>query len=228
MMRIDGRGKAAAGCMVVSILVVVAGCGSGSTGSASSGTSMLIDRSSSALGITGSPPTSAKVGQTYTFQPDVSATGSSSSITDLKFSIQNSPAWARFDASTGKLSGTPNSTQVGSYDNVRISVQAGNTSKSLAPFSIVVVPANPGNVTLSWQPPAENADGSPLIDLKGYKLHYGPSSRAYANTIQVPNPGLTTYVVENLPSGKYYFAISTYNSAGVESSPSVEVSTQVD
>jgi hypothetical protein len=84
------------------------------------------------------------------------------------------------------------------------------------------------NVTLSWQAPTQNADGSALVDLKGYKVHYGSESKSYSDTIQVSNAGITTYVVENLNAGKYYFAVTAYNSAGQESSLSPEVSTQVD
>ncbi|MBV8806329.1 MAG: fibronectin type III domain-containing protein [Sinobacteraceae bacterium] len=84
-----------------------------------------------------------------------------------------------------------------------------------------------GAVTLSWDAPTDNADGSVLMDLAGYKVHYGSASKDYTGTIEVDNPGLTNYVVQNLPAGTYYFAISSYNSNGVESSLSGEVSTQV-
>lgn len=81
------------------------------------------------------------------------------------------------------------------------------------------------NVTLGWQPPTENTDGSPLKDLQGYKIHYGTVSQDYTTTIQVSNPGVATYVVQNLPAGStYYFAVTAYNSAGTESLLSDEVS----
>ena len=35
--------------------------------------------------------------------------------------------------------------------------------------------------------------------------------------MQITNPGLTSYVLGNLASGTYYFALATYNSAGAES-----------
>jgi len=82
-------------------------------------------------------------------------------------------------------------------------------------------------VTLSWDAPVNNADGSTLRDLKGYKVHYGTSSRSYTDTIKVSNPGLTTYVVQNVPSGTYYFAVTAFNSAGQDSSPSAEIATLV-
>jgi hypothetical protein len=175
--------------------------------------------------INGSPATTATVGHAYSFQPTVpGATG-----TALKFSITNTPAWAKFDATTGKLTGTPTSSQVGTYKGITISVLAGTKSAALPAFSIVVVDGNSqSNVTLSWQAPTQNADGTPLVDLKGYKVHYGAASKTYSDTIQVANAGITTYVVQNLEAGKYYFAVTAYNSAGQESSLSPEVSTQVD
>jgi hypothetical protein len=149
----------------------------------------------------------------------------------VHFSIAHQPSWATFDVNTGKLSGTPHANQVGKYDGIAINMVADNDTVSLPAFTITVVPATAGQsgaVTLSWQAPTENADGSQLVDLKGYKVHYGASSKSYSETIQVTNPGLTTYVVDNLPAGKYYFAVTAYNSTGYESSLSGEVATRVD
>ena len=178
--------------------------------------------------IKGSPVATATVGQAYSFQPTVANSAGTVASTALKFSIVNTPSWAKFDPATGKLTGTPSASQVGTYKGIAISVVAGTTKLALPAFSIVVADANPSNVTLSWVPPTENADGSALVDLKGYKVHYGSASKDYSDTIQVANAGLTTYVVQNLAAGKYYFAVTAYNSAGQESSLSPEVSTQVD
>jgi len=46
--------------------------------------------------------------------------------------------------------------------------------------------------------------------------------------VRIANPGLTTYVVQNLAPGDYYFAITAYNSSGRDSAFSGEVSTTVD
>jgi len=83
-------------------------------------------------------------------------------------------------------------------------------------------------VTLSWEPPTQNSDGSALRDLRGYKIHYGSESGVYSDTIDLSNPGLTMYVVQNLNAGQYYFAIAAYNSQGTESALSPEMSTIVD
>jgi hypothetical protein len=176
--------------------------------------------------ITGNPATTAVVGQPYSFQPQVTTAATSAAP---KFSIVHLPAWAKFDTGTGRISGTPTASQVGQYPGIAITAMAGKTSVTLPAFTITVAAVgSESNVTLSWRPPTENADGTALVDLKGYKVHYGPASKSYSDTIQVSNPGLSTYVVQNLPAGKYYFAVTSYNSSGLESSLSPEVSTQVD
>ena len=81
-----------------------------------------------------------------------------------------------------------------------------------------------GSVTLAWQPPTQNADGSPLIDLSGYNIYVGTDSGNYDfREIRLDNPGLTVYVVDNLEPGTYYFAATAINSSGVESPFSGEV-----
>jgi len=190
---------------------------------------MPIDRSGTdalaGMQIQGSPATTAKVGQAYSFAPSVPGKSGAT----VKYTIKNLPSWARFDSASGTLTGTPTASQVGTYKGITIAAVSGTKTATLPAFTIVVTEGNSqGNVTLSWQAPTSNADGTTLVDLKGYKVHYGPTSKTYSDTIQVTNPGITTYVVDNLKSGKYYFAVTAYNAAGQESSLSSEVSTQVD
>ena len=84
------------------------------------------------------------------------------------------------------------------------------------------------SVTLSWQPPTQNTNGSPITDLAGYVIHYGTTSADYRQTAKVKNAGLTRFVVENLAKGTYYFAISAYNSKGLESELSGEITTTLN
>lgn len=84
-----------------------------------------------------------------------------------------------------------------------------------------------GSATLSWMPPTQNADGSALTDLSGYKIYYGNESGNYQMSIQVENPGIARYVVENLTLNTYFFVLTAINSSGIESEFSNEASTQV-
>jgi large repetitive protein len=101
------------------------------------------------LTISGNPATQVAAGKSYAFQPTTNAT----SGTALTFSIQNKPSWATFSASTGALSGTPSTTQVGTYANIAIGVSSGTQSANLGAFSITVTnPSNP-TPTISGNPP---------------------------------------------------------------------------
>ena len=77
---------------------------------------------------------------------------------------------------------------------------------------------NTGVITLNWLPPTENTDGSSLNNLSGYKIYYGTSADTLTSSITINNPGLSSYVIENLALGNvYYFTITAINGANIES-----------
>ncbi len=96
----------------------------------------------------------------------------------------------------------------------------GKASAALAPFAITVADASRGGATPTWEPPTQNTDGSPLTNLAGYRIVYGASATQLTQTIQVANAGLSSYVVDNLAPGTYYFAVRAYTSKGMESADS--------
>jgi Tfp pilus assembly protein PilX len=91
-----------------------------------------------------------------------------------------------------------------------------------------VAPVENSAVTLAWQPPSENTDGSALTDLNGYVINYGTQSGQLTSSITLTNPGLTEYVVDNLSPGTYYFSITATASDGTQSAPSPVVTASVD
>lgn len=64
------------------------------------------------------------------------------------------------------------------------------------------------SATLEWLAPTTTTDGSPLNQLLGYRIYYGRDITRLQTTIEVRNPGVLTYVVENLAPGTYYFAVT--------------------
>jgi Putative Ig domain len=177
--------------------------------------------SNSAPTISGTPAASVTAGQAYSFQP--SATDANGDV--LTFSIQNRPSWATFSPTTGRLSGTPTASHIGTYGNIIISVTDGKATRSLSAFSISVRSASgTGSVSLSWTAPTKNTDGTALTNLAGYRVHYGTSSGSYTHTVQLPNKSLTSVVIEDLTPARWYFAVKAYNSSGVESTFSGSVS----
>jgi hypothetical protein len=131
------------------------------------------------LTISGNPPTQVVAGKSYAFQPTTNAP----SGTALTFSIQNKPTWATFNASSGALSGTPTTAQVGTYANIGISVSNGTQSSALGAFNITVTAAASGP-TISGNPPTSVNAGS-----------------AYSFTPSASDPsGKTlTFSIQNLP-----------------------------
>jgi Fibronectin type III domain len=77
--------------------------------------------------------------------------------------------------------------------------------------------SKPGAATLEWTPPTTQTNGAVLADLAGYRIHYGKSARTLDTTIEIRNPSISTYVVEGLKPGTYYFAVTAFNARNHES-----------
>lgn len=71
------------------------------------------------------------------------------------------------------------------------------------------------DVTLGW-------DANTETNLAGYKIYYGTAPGVYGTpiTLGIQN----TYTITGLPAGTYYIAITAYNTSGLESGFSNEVS----
>ena len=108
----------------------------------------------------------------YAFQPSASDADDD----PLTFSISNKPAWASFNTGSGRLSGTPADSHVGTTSGIVISVSDGTDSVSLPAFSLEVtavpntaplISGNPAGTVMAttayaFQPSACDADGDPL------------------------------------------------------------------
>jgi hypothetical protein len=169
--------------------------------------------------IAGSPASGTMYGEMYEFVPSASDADGDT----LTFDAQNKPAWASFDSSTGKLYGQPTMAHIGNYDGIVVGVSDGTDRASLPAFSVTVSQTAMGVVTLNWAAPTENSDGSALMDLAGYKIYKRKNSGSFGLEIQIDNPSVTTFDVDQLSPATYYFAATAFNSMGVESSFSAEV-----
>jgi len=198
-------------------LLLLSGCldhgGSGTELSATSAPNGGSARDNRAPIMSGTPNKATKFGETYSFTP----TAEDPDGDPLSFKVQNLPRWASFNANNGTISGTPDLGDVGTYPSILISASDGLASAWLPQFSVDVTQTATGSVTLSWSPPTQNTDGTNLDDLAAYKIYYGVSPGDYTNQIQIDNPGVTLYVVDNLSPNTYYFVSTSINADGIES-----------
>jgi hypothetical protein len=131
--------------------------------------------------ISGTPAASVLAGHAYNFTPAVTNPNSET----LSFAIANRPAWATFNPSTGVLSGTPTSADVGTFANILISVSDGSFTATLTSFTITVKDASNQDVTISGAPATSVSAGN-----------------AYSFTPSTTDPSgsALTFSIQNMPS----------------------------
>ena len=206
-----------AGCLIV-LALLTAACGGGGDGETAQSNAPPIPGPGGGNApptILGQPSTSVAAGQAYNFRP----TATDSNGDTLTFTAANLPSWAALNQSTGAVTGTPTNSDVGTYSGITITVSDGTATAALAAFAITVTDIGTGTATVSWTPPTQNTDGSALA-LGSYVILYGRSASMLDRSITVTNPSITRYVVDNLSSGTWYFAVSAVSSQGASSNAS--------
>ena len=98
-----------------------------------------------------------------------------------------------------------------------ISMQAAALSQAAAAPAPAPAPAPAGSTILSWNPPALNADGSPLTDLAAFKVYWGTTPGTYSQSTKISNAAARSYTVSGLTKGTWYFVVTALNSKGEES-----------
>ncbi len=168
--------------------------------------------------ISGTPAASVIAGDAYDFTP--SATDPDGD--DLTFSIQNLPDWASFDTATGNLTGVPEEADVGTFDNILISVSDGAEVVALARFSIDVTSpsAETGSISLNWTAPSTRSDGSPLdvSEIGGYQVYVGDTSDSLQMEVDLNDGSAVSTTISGKPLGSYFVAITVYDTDGKTSS----------
>lgn len=89
-------------------------------------------------------------------------------------------------------------------------------SPSIAPASSTI---------LNWTAPVARSDQSPLslADIGGYRVYYGTVEGEYPYRIDVNDGTAVEVVMNDLPTGTYYFVVTTYDTEGRESEYSTVV-----
>jgi len=77
---------------------------------------------------------------------------------------------------------------------------------------------------LNLTAPTQNTDGSALTDLAGFRIYYGTSPSNLTQLAQLTGTTLTSYTVNSLASGTWYFGATAYTTTGMESALSATAS----
>ena len=190
------------------------------------------DGSESALTVAITNPNASRIDTT---DATISLVGTAASDT-----IIESISWRNDRGGSGIASGTANwaATSTADWQSGNISLQLGSNTiivsatdadGKLSTDKLIVnrQSTSAGSATLSWIPPTQRTDGTPLTNLAGYRIYYGRLSETYDYQIEVDNPGVVTYVVEGLVPGDWHFVAAAYDSAGLESDYSNEVTRNI-
>jgi len=86
-----------------------------------------------------------------------------------------------------------------------------------------------GNIKLSWSAPSTRTDGQPLslAEIDGYRVYYGAKKGDYVKGADVKDGAAEAVTVTNVPVGKYYVVMTTYDVNGVESGYSQSIKKNV-
>ncbi|MBA3564490.1 MAG: hypothetical protein H0W33_10900 [Gammaproteobacteria bacterium] len=205
--------KLATGIVVLCAVAALSACNEDDKRFTASIAAAQLSASDGRITITGKPGAAVVQNTQYDFQPQADSIRN----VPLRFSVTGKPTWATFERHTGRLSGMPSEGDVGQSDTVQIAVSDGSSTVALPAFEVVVVAYGESRVTLGWQPPTSNEDGTPLTDLAGHRIYWGTIKGEYPNSIEIDNPGVATYVVDNLVPNTYYFVTTAFSSRGMES-----------
>lgn len=207
------RARSLAAFVACLSIALTAGCRLDGSGSDTQSTGAGIDSGNQKPQISGQLPAQVLVGRDFTYTPQASDPDGD----ELTFSVSGLPDWMSLDSKSGTLRGKPEPGDVGTYAHISISVSDGSATLTLADQALSVVATANGVATLSWMPPTENEDGTPLTDLAGYRIHYGTDLGSLDRTVDITTPGLASYVVENLTPGTWHFVLTAYTTGGRES-----------
>ena len=144
----------------------------------------------------------------------------------LNWTVSDSALWLAVSPASGSGNSTLTTSvntaglSAGTYNGTITVSAAGASSKTVAITLTVSAPAT-SSATLTW-------NAVTASDLAGYKIYRATTSGGYGAPIATVQGNVTTYIASGLQSGTtYFFVITSYDTAGNESSFSNEVSKSI-
>jgi hypothetical protein len=112
-----------------------------------------------------------------------------------------------------------------SFSNVRPGLIAIAAISLTACFEL---PEEKFDVQIHWLPVTEFSDGSAITSIDHYQIHYGQETDHFDNIIMSRSPNITSYIISDLETGEYYFAMVAVADNGEESEMSQSYYFQVN
>lgn len=172
--------------------------------------------------------------------PSQSVTVSKGNKHQTNWAATDSATWLTVSPGTGTITSTAQvavgvntaGLAAGTY-TASITITLAKGESASVPVTLTVAPATTTSssttttvtgtsttASLAWSAPSTSTG------VAGYKVYIGTVSGIYGTSINVGN--VTSYVANNLAVGNtYYFVVTDYNSSGIESTPSNEVSKSI-
>ena len=205
-------------------LAALAGCGSEASVNQTS-SSAAISSASAATPATASPaahtPTAPAPAVTFSANPSTVNNGAAST---LSWSATNATSCTASGGWSGSqaISGSESTSALSATTAYTLSCTGtGGTTVQSATVTVTASTTAPtGTATLSWVPPTENTDGTPVTTLTGYHIYYGTSQGALTQSIAASGATTTSYEISGLSSGTWYFAVAADAADGSESAQS--------
>ena len=84
-------------------------------------------------------------------------------------------------------------------------------------------------VALSWVPPVEREDGTPIsmAEIAGYRVYYGTAQGSYPNKVDIADRDTMQTTLGDLETGTYYIVVTTYDMDDRESTFSQEITASI-
>lgn len=177
----------------------------------------------------GAPSTSSNTGTSTTSTPIVTPTLKlASSASAIRTGENVTLSWSGESVSNCQASGSWSGARSTIGSEIRAQLVASENytltcdSASGKIMAMTSVQVWSGGTQISWVPPQQNVDGTPLTDLSAFRIYVGTISQSYHEQIEVSDVSSTQRFLDLLP-GEYYIAMSAVDTEGNESALSNEV-----
>ena len=153
--------------------------------------------------------------------PEAVASGEAATLTWSSSNADTCAASGDWDGPRG-TSGSESTGALTSSGTYTLTCQ-GDGGEGVAVTTVNVTQA----VTITWDAPTLNDDGSPLTDLDGFRVYQGSSSRSYDAPVEISDESVRSYQVTLAP-GVHYLAVTAFDQDGTESEFSNELVLTID